>query len=230
MKVLVLCAHADDEVIGAGGTIRKLADAGASIRLVMFSEGAEGYTKLEERGAIVQRRESETRRVCETLGIAECFNLHMLDWNLKVENESYRAVVHHIREFRPDLVFTHSRADYNDHMAVHDVATEGWFHAALPCAMGQDPIWKLVPLYEFEVMDALARPSVVVDITDTYPVKVEAMKVYASQHEVVGGVFQMMEGRALQRGSLIGVQYGEAFARSAYRPRAVTDVATLLAP
>ena len=60
MKALVFCAHADDEVIALGGTLRRLADGGADIRLVMFSEGAEGYTRVEDKGTIVQRRERET--------------------------------------------------------------------------------------------------------------------------------------------------------------------------
>ena len=228
MKVLVFCAHADDEVIAVGGTLRKLADEGATIRLVMFSQGAEGYTQLAQKSTIVKTRSDETQRVCEILGITEYVNLGQLDWNLRVDNTSYHEVVHHIRQFKPDMVLTHSRADYNDHMAVHDVTTEGWFHAAIPCAMQAGPIWKHVPLYEFEVLTPLPHPTLVVDVSDTYDAKVEAMKVYGSQHDLVGGVFQLMEGRALERGFLIGVKYGEALRRSHYRPRGVSNVRTLL--
>ena len=228
MKVLVFCAHADDEVIGVGGTLRKLANDGATIRLVMFSEGAEGYTELEQKPVIVKTRREETTRVCEILGIKEYFNLGQLDWNLRVDNAAYHKVVGHIRQFKPDIVITHSRADYNDHIAVHDVATEGWFHAALPCAMEEGPIWRHVPVYEFEVLKPMPNPSLIVDISDTYDAKVQAMKVYGSQHDVVGGVFQLLEGRALERGFLIGVKYGEALRKSDYRPRAVSNVKTLL--
>jgi len=228
VKVLVFCAHADDEVIAIGGTLRKLANAGATIRRVMFSDGAEGYTRPEDKDTIVQTRNEETQRVCQILGIAEQYNLHLLDWDLKVNNHAYRAVIHHIREFQPDLILTHSRADYNDHIVVHDVVTEGWFHASIPCAMGEEPVWKLVPLYEFEVLQPLAKPSAVIDITETYAAKVEAMRIYASQHDLVGGVFQMMEGRALERGYLIGTKHAEALLRSTYRPRVIDDVTLLL--
>ena len=227
MRALVFCAHADDEVIAIGGTLRKLADAGADIRLVMFSDGAEGYARPEDKGAIVQRRHEETLEVCKILGIAEYFNLHLLDWNLKVNNETYRAVIGHVREFRPEVVFTHTRADYNDHMAVHDAVTEGWLHAAVPCAMEKDAVWPMAPLYEYEVLQPMPNPTMVVDVTDTFAAKLEAMKVYESQHGLVGGVFQLMEGRALERGYLIGVKYGEALTLSPYRPRAVRDVEAL---
>ena len=227
-KVLVLAAHADDEVIGAGATIRKLANDGATIRLVICSEGAEGYTTLGEDKKIVARRQRETEAVCRILGIKEYFNEHWLDWNFKVENASYHAVVRHIREFQPDLVFTHRFGDYNDHKVMHDVVVDAWFHAAIPCAMKLGPVWKHVPLYEFEVLEQMAEPSVVVDVTDTFAAKVKAMERYVSQHKLVGSIFQLMEGRALARGYLIGAKYGEAFRRVTYRPRKVTEVGRLL--
>jgi len=224
MRVLVLAAHADDEVIGAGATLRKLANKGASIRLVIFSEGDEGYTTLAEEKTIVARRQRETKAVCRVLGINEYFTEHWLDWNFKVDNSSYRAVIHHIREFRPDLVLTHRWGDYNDHKVIQEVVVEAWFHAAIPCAMKLGPIWKHVPLYEFEVIQPMAEPTVVVDVTDTYKAKVKAMERYASQHSLVGGIFQLLEGRALTRGYLIGTKYGEAFRRVSYRPRKITSV------
>jgi LmbE family N-acetylglucosaminyl deacetylase len=153
--------------------------------------------------------------------------LHGLDWNLKVDNAGYREVIRQIREFRPDIVFTHSHADYNDHQVVHDVSIEGWYHAGIPCAMDLGPIAPFAPVYEFEVLEPMANPSLVVDITDTFSAKMEAMQCYASQHELVGGVFQLMEGRALERGYLIGARYGEALRRNSYRPRAVHDIQDL---
>ena len=228
MKVLVICAHADDEVIAIAGTLRKFANSGAIIRLLMFSDGAEGYTKLDEKDTIIATRAAEMQKVCKILGIKEYFNLHKIDWNLKVDNEVYHAVIHHVRQFQPDIIFTHSRADYNDHIVVHDAVTEGWYHAGIPCAMSEGDVWRMVPLYEFEVLQALEKPTVIVDITDTYSAKVEAMACYASQHNLVGGIFQMMEGRALERGYQIGVKYGEALMRSSYKPTAIHDVKMLI--
>ncbi|MHB9130708.1 MAG: PIG-L deacetylase family protein [Armatimonadota bacterium] len=228
MNVLVFSAHADDEVIGIAGTLCKLADAGAHIRLVIFSEGAEGYTTLDEEQTIVATRDRETRQVCEILGIREYINLHGLDWNLKVDNAAYHAVMTQIREFQPELIFSHSYADYSDHKVTHDVVTEGWFHAGIPCAMQTGPVWPAPPLYEFEVLQPLANPTHIVDITDTYTAKVAAMACYGSQLELVGGIFQLMEGRALERGYLIGARYGEALQRSSYRPAAIRAVRGLI--
>lgn len=228
MKVLIFCAHADDEVIGMGGTIRKFASAGAEIRLVMFSEGAEGYGTLEEKTQIVAKRDSEVRKVCNLLGIREYFNLHLLDWSVKVNNQTYRHVIHHIREFKPDVIFTHICQDYNDHQSVSKVVAEGWFHASLECAMDTEPSYPLVPLYEFEVNTMMDQPGFVVDITDELEYKLEAMKLYGSQDGVVGDAGQLLTGRALVRGQQIGVKYGEAFRRSTYRPAKIQNITKLL--
>jgi len=228
MNVLVFCAHPDDEVIAMGGTLRLFAQMGAKIRLVIFSAGAEGYGQREDKATITQTRQKEVEAVCDILGIAEYFNLQGLDWNLRVSNEGYRHVIHHIRQFKPDVVFTHTPSDYNDHFAVSQTATEGWFHATLACAMEDEPVWKHVPLFEFEVIKPIARPTHVVDISRTYAFKEKAMEVYSSQFGVVGSIFQLMEGRALERGYTAGVQYGEAFLRSNYRPRTIRHLTSML--
>ena len=48
-RALVICAHDDDEVIGSGGTIRKLANAGVRVTTVVFATGNEGYLRIEEK-------------------------------------------------------------------------------------------------------------------------------------------------------------------------------------
>ena len=228
MKVLVFCAHADDEVIGMGATIRKFADAGAEIRLVHFSRGAEGYATPEEKATICDIREAEVARVCGVLGIASHVNLGHLDWSVEVGNATYRQVIAEIRAFRPDAVFTHRHGDYHDHMNVSQAVGEGWFHAPLLCAMEEDSVWKPVPLYEFEVITLFPQPELVVDVTDTFGAKLKAMEVYSSQTGVVGGAAQMLTGRALLRGQAVGVRYGEALCRSKLRPARVNEVGALL--
>ena len=148
---------------------------------------------------------------------------------MRINNKGYRAVIEQIREFQPDVVFTHAYTDYNDHHVVNKLTEEAWFHAALPCAISELPLSELMPLYEFEVvLEMIHEPSVIVDITDTYEAKVNAMQTYDSQHGIVGGIFQLLEGRALEPGARIGVRYGEAFKRNLYRPASIIDVSQLI--
>ncbi len=228
VKVLLFCAHPDDEVIGMGGTIRKFSEQGANVRLVHFSPGAEGYATPAEKATICETRRQETMKVCDVLGIASYRNLGLLDWSIEVGNDTYRMVIEEIRSFQPDIVFTHCASDYHDHKNVNQVVNEGWFHASLECAMEEHPVWKDVPLYEFEVIVPQHQPQLIVDVSDTFQYKLKAMECYYSQTGVVGGSAQMVEGRALMRGQQIGARYGEAFSRTLMRPRGIHDVKELL--
>ncbi len=46
-RALIICAHPDDEVLGLGGTIKKMTNAGVEVTVLMFANGNEGYTTLE---------------------------------------------------------------------------------------------------------------------------------------------------------------------------------------
>ena len=61
-NVLVLCAHPDDEVLGCGGTIARLADEGCSIELLTFTDG------LSARGTKGDRYD-QLEKSCKMLGI-----------------------------------------------------------------------------------------------------------------------------------------------------------------
>ena len=228
MKILVFCAHADDEVIGLGGTIRKFANAGAEIRLIHFSAGAEGYAALEEKNTICQTRAAEVEKVCRILGISSYRNFDLLDWSIPSDNSTYRLVIEEIRSFQPDAVFTHFESDYRDHRNVSIAVSEGHFHASLACAIEQAPVWKDVPLYHFEVIKLIPEPEMIIDISETMDAKLEAMAVYASQTGVVGGADQMLSSRASMRGQSIGVRYGEALVRNKMRARKINDLNKLL--
>ena len=47
-KVLVVAAHPDDELLGVGGTIRKLANEGIECHAVIFGEGITSRSERRE--------------------------------------------------------------------------------------------------------------------------------------------------------------------------------------
>jgi LmbE family N-acetylglucosaminyl deacetylase len=48
-RALVICCHPDDEVLGIGGTIKKLTNEGTEVTVLMFANGNEGYTRMRWR-------------------------------------------------------------------------------------------------------------------------------------------------------------------------------------
>ena len=227
-RALVLCAHDDDEVIGPGGTIRRLADAGVRVTTVIFANGNEGYLRLEERDTIVERRRGERAVAQKILGTAECIAHEHRDFeNLQTE-AVYRQIMQAVRQVRPQVVFTHLAADYIAHRTLGTVAPEAIWQAGWQCSFDLGEPWAVTQVYHFPIMELVAKPSHIVDITETFAAKQAAMEAYASQHEVVAGILEQIEAKARAYGSLVGVKYGEAFVKSGFIPVVVERAEDLL--
>ncbi|MDO8660733.1 MAG: PIG-L family deacetylase, partial [Candidatus Woesearchaeota archaeon] len=65
--ILTICAHNDDQIVGAGGTLAKYAAEGKRIRTVICSFGESSHPHLK-REIIVERRVKESLRADKILG------------------------------------------------------------------------------------------------------------------------------------------------------------------
>jgi LmbE family N-acetylglucosaminyl deacetylase len=117
-RLLVGVAHGDDETLGAGGTIAKLADEGVRIRLCALTND-DGSRSMPGEGAT--NRVSAIEKAAEILGIEEVrvheFGDNRLDTIGQLELN--RVFEREVREFQPDTVFTTSLSDLStDHQLV----------------------------------------------------------------------------------------------------------------
>ena len=222
-RALVICAHDDDEVIALGGTIRKLVNAGVQVSTMICATGNEGYTRLEEKDAIVERRIKERAAAQAILGTAACIAHDYHDFDNLDQEGVYRAVMQAVRMVRPQVVFTHLPTDYLAHRTLARVAPEAVWQAGWECSLDLGEPWAVQSLYQFSVLEMINKPSHIVDITDTFQAKLEAMQAYRSQHRVVAGVLEQIDAKARAYGSLVGVRYGEALVRSQFIPVRVDD-------
>ena len=227
-RALVLCAHDDDEVIGMGGTIRKLANAGVQVFTVVFASGNEGYTQLSEKDTIVARRRGERAKAQRVLGTAGCIAHAHGDFENLDSESVYREIMQAVRQVRPHLVFAHLSTDYMAHRTLAKVVPEAVWQAGWECSLDLGKPWKVNRLYQFSVLELIPKPSHIVDITDTLRAKLRAMEAYRSQHAVVAGIMKQIEARARAYGSMIGVKHAEAFVKSQFIPLAVGNPADLL--
>lgn len=117
-RLLVAVAHGDDETLGAGGTIAKLADEGARIRLcVLTNDDGSRATS----GAGTTNRVSAIEQAAKILGIegisVHTFGDNRLDTVSSLELN--RVFEREVREFEPDTLFTTSASDLSlDHQTV----------------------------------------------------------------------------------------------------------------
>ena len=120
-KILVICAHPDDEVLGCGGSLLKHRDIKNEINLVFVFEGSSArYDTLNNKKIIkdIQNRENAAKKVSKILKAKTVTflnypnlrfqNTQLLDMTKKIENK--------IKEINPNIIYTHSNTDLNrDH-------------------------------------------------------------------------------------------------------------------
>ena len=123
-KMLLICAHPDDETISCGGTIAKYARAGWHVQLICATDGEAGslgqYTDIsgQQLGDI---RRKELEKAGELLGISMITFLGYKDGALKNQTagELEDVVYRKMTEFAPDVVITYESngiSNHPDHM------------------------------------------------------------------------------------------------------------------
>lgn len=216
---LFIGAHPDDVEILAGGTVAKLARAG---RRIVIADATRG--EMGSRGT-VEERAAEAADAARVLGV-ERRQLGLPDGRVGDDMPAaIHAMVELIRATRPQLIFTHEPGDHHpDHNAVAQAVKYAYFQAnVLKYQTGQER-WRAAQLLYFVSVRErwAAPPSFLVDISDTFEVKMESMRAHRSQVFTPGydgpstfvsspEAWRAIEVRAAFFGTLIGTRYGEAF-------------------
>jgi len=211
-KVLVIAPHPDDEVLGCGGTIRRMANDGHRLTVVIVTKGTPLFPESQ-----VERVRSEARSAAELLGATLRFmDLPVTTLHLMPEAEINRAFAQLIREEEPGTVFLPFLGDrHEDHRQVFDAAMV----AMRPNGRGQ-PVQRIA-CYEtvsethwaVPGVETAFEPNWYVDIGRTLEAKLAAMRLYESQltEEIPARSLEAIEALARFRGSVMGLVAAEAF-------------------
>jgi N-acetylglucosamine malate deacetylase 1 len=208
--VLVLGAHSDDFVIGAGGTIAEYSREGKRVLCVVFSYGelSHPWMKKEE---VVKIREEEAHKAGKVLGCrVKYFGLKdqgvYEDYKNKgIENKLLEL----IKKNKPTKVFTHSIEDpHPDHRAVHKITKEIYAQIS-----GKKP-----ELYVYSIWNPVSIktswPKMYVDITKSFSKKLKALKEYPSQRfQAIYPLMVFVFWRAFKNGLKIRKRMAETFYR-----------------
>ena len=120
MKILIIAAHPDDEVLGMGATIKKLSEQKHKIHLCVISEGASAqYTNKK----MIKIRRDACKQAGKILGISGFTFLDFPDAKLDMisQLEINKKLENIIEKFGPEVVYTTPHHDLmKDHQKVHD--------------------------------------------------------------------------------------------------------------
>ncbi|MFH1638102.1 MAG: PIG-L deacetylase family protein [Candidatus Woesearchaeota archaeon] len=205
--ILIFCAHSDDEAVGMGGTIAKLAEQKKRIIKVIFSSGEKSHPHLQEQ-FVIKSREGETDEASKFIGIRKVVNFGIEDTKVKHASEekgTKKKVNELIEKFKPKKIFIPPAKDpHPDHRAVHNIVLEV-----------VKKIRKKYPVYEYEVWNVTNehKPMVFEDITDYYKKKVKYMKMFRSQWQYMYSLWLPVYLRSRNYGKKIGCKYAEKFYR-----------------
>jgi len=213
-KILVVAAHADDEVLGCGGTIARHVAEGDAVHVIFMADGV--GSRGDEQIAEFEARNQARDAALKTLGVIEC---HALDFpDNRMDSVPLLDVVQAldpiVRKIQPERVYTHHHGDLNvDHRVTHQ---------AVLTACRPLPGSSLREILAFEVMSSTewATPgfapfilNAFVDISAYLPKKLEALAAYELEmrptphSRSVGHI----EALARHRGNSVGVDAAEAF-------------------
>jgi len=181
MTVLVCAAHADDEVIGLGGTIAKFAKT-EDVIVVIFSYGADVAGRLlswpptlsEQK--LTKKRIYESEKAGEFLGVKETVFLGLKGGEKMEDIDTSRKqlLMSIIDKYKPDKIFYHSIKDsHKDHRLVNKVMTE------LISKMEKKPE---IFMYQVNMFDfSQSEPKIIFDISNEFAKKLKAMDFFKTQ-------------------------------------------------
>ncbi len=220
-RVLVIAAHPDDPEFLAGGTVARLAKEGREIAYLIVTNGNKGSG---DRGVTSEQlmpiREEEQRRAAQVLGVAGLAFLGYEDGELEDTRDLRRDVTREIRRWRPDLIITlnpHRTYDnfpgwHRDHRTTARVVLD----CVYPLARDHLSFPELLPDHEPHKVSEVytvqwEHPRLVIDITDTMDLKLEAIRCHTSQVRDFPAFEARMRNRAATIGKGSGYPYAEGF-------------------
>lgn len=236
INLLAFAAHPDDVEISASGIMIKHKNMGLSTGIVDLTRG-----ELGTRGSADLRfKEAETAAQIMNLDARE--NLGFKDGFFEIDEAHLNAVITAIRKYQPDIVLINSEQDrHPDHGRAHQLLKSACFLSGLPKIEtsfdGQmQTAWRPQSVYSY-IQDYYLDPHIVIDVTDVWSTRMEALKSFSSQFFDPNSpepntpisnpeFFKFIDGRGLQFGRFIQAGYGEGL--RTVRPLGVNNLNALI--
>lgn len=207
--VFVICAHSDDEIIGPGGTIAKLAKEGARVFTYIMSYGELTPAWIKHKYTI-EVRSKEADKADKIVGGSGVTFFGLKEGKFMKEAEKKDVVKQlkaQIRKEKPTLIFTHIKEDpHKDHKDTLELVKRCVIESRHKPDVYSFGIWNPLQVHR-------RAPHLVVDISDTFKKKMQALDVFKSQRLVILLLMPGIIFKAKFQGFMKGHRYAEIFRR-----------------
>jgi bacillithiol biosynthesis deacetylase BshB1 len=233
LDILVMAVHPDDAELGCSGTILKEISIGRKVGILDFTRG-----ELGTRGS-AEIRDQEAAESSKIMGLSARENLAFRDGFFNNDEEHQIKIVEVIRRYQPDIVLANAIDDrHPDHGRASKLAVDACFLSGLRKIPtfekngSPQKEWRPKQLLHY-IQDRYIEPDFVIDITDFWELKEQAIRAFKSQffdpkssdpssYISSPEFLDFIESRSREMGHKIGVKYGEGF--TSYRTLGVNSV------
>lgn len=213
-NVIVISAHPDDEILGAGGTLLKHKSKGDNLAWIIVTSITENQDLFKHK---LKKREDEIKKVSKMVGFSKVFKLNypVITLNSDSMNEMVPKISSIFLDFKPEIIYVMNRSDaHSDHRYT--------FNSVMACTKSfRYPFIKKILMYECisetefapQLHEKVFIPNYFVDISDFFKQKLKIMQVYKSElgkHPFPRSE-KNIEALATFRGASVGVEYAESF-------------------
>lgn len=222
-RLLVIAPHPDDEVLGCGGLINKVKEAGGEVYVLYLTVGTtKDYSKVGI--STTNQRLNEIKKVARFLRFDDFKIAFPGDkYHLQLDKIPQKKIISIIEnstkislnKIRPTIIATTQPIDYNQD---HRAAAQAVFAATRPVPSHLKPFQNIVLGYEFAPTSwtaaPMSNPNFFIKLSTTnLAAKVKAMDLYRSQkrngHHARSA--QTIRSLARIRGVVSGTSMAEAF-------------------
>ena len=217
MNVLVVAAHPDDEVLGAGGAMARHSAAGDAVAVAILGSGLSSRLQNPEQldTAALQELRTNAHSAADVLGVSDLrlFDLPDNRFDSVDRLEVIKTVESVVETVQPQLVYTHFPGDLN---IDHRRTAEAVLTACRP--LPGSPVRRILAM---DVASATGwgdpatpfSPTVFLDIAGVLPRKLQAMAAYRGEMREFPHPRSLpgLEARAAYWGSQAGMTAAEPF-------------------
>jgi LmbE family N-acetylglucosaminyl deacetylase len=226
-RVLVINAHPDDVDFSAAGTIALWTDAGIEVTYCIVTDGdAGGHDRGVPRAEMPALRRAEQTAAAKQVGVDDLRFLGYPDGRVEATLELRKDLARVIRQVRPDRLvcpspernYARPGISHPDHRAVGSAALDAVYPDArnpfafpeLLAGEGLEP-WTVREVW---LAGVPTTPNHYVDITETFPRKIAALRAHVSQTGHMEELEEFLRGRLARTAAQGGLPEGrlaEAF-------------------
>lgn len=222
LDVLAIGAHPDDVELGCSGVLIKEIRRGKKAGIIDLTQG-----ELGTRGTI-ETRYQEAAEAARIMGLHARENLKMRDGFFLNDEAHQLQLIAALRKYKPEVVIGNILDDrHPDHGKAGKLIYDACFLSGLKQVKTTDEHgaeqekWRPKHLLHY-IQDRFYEPDLIVDITDVWEQRMEAILAYKTQFhntesdepQTYISSPQFMDaivGRARDLGKRIGVQFAEGF-------------------